>query len=129
MYCFVFWLSTPLKVNQENCRFWDVWIATAIGENLHELGHLELVGNPMMNEGLKMILDGCHHLELLDLCRCLFIRIGGVLGKRCLQEIKCVKLPNDFLEGCPFIYKRMDFMMNLMDVMMNIVKNIMMNLR
>uniref|UniRef100_A0A251T9S2 Putative F-box domain, Leucine-rich repeat domain, L domain-like protein n=1 Tax=Helianthus annuus TaxID=4232 RepID=A0A251T9S2_HELAN len=127
-----------LKVNQENYSFWDDCIATAIGENLHELRHLELIGSPMTNEGLKMILDGCRHLELLDLRRCLFIYLGGdlwkrclqqVKWKRCLQEIKCVKLPNDFLEGCPFIYKRMDFMMNLMDVMMNIVKNIMMNLR
>ncbi|MFS7945910.1 putative F-box domain, leucine-rich repeat domain superfamily, F-box-like domain superfamily [Helianthus anomalus] len=98
-----------LKVNQENYRFWDDCIATTIGENLHELRHLELIGNPMMNEGLKMILDGCRHLELLDLRRCLFIRLGGVLGKRCLQEIKCVKLPNDFLEGCPFIYEKDGF--------------------
>ncbi|MFS7945904.1 putative leucine-rich repeat domain superfamily [Helianthus anomalus] len=106
MYSLVFRLSTPLKVNQENCRFWDVWIVTAIGENLHELRHLELIRSPMTNEGLKMILDGCHHLELLDLRRCLSIRLGGVLGKRCLQEIKCVKLHNDFLEGCPLIYEK-----------------------
>ncbi|KAM0040593.1 putative F-box domain, leucine-rich repeat domain superfamily, F-box-like domain superfamily [Helianthus debilis subsp. tardiflorus] len=112
-----------LKVNQENYRFWDYysdgeyepndfmddWIATAIGENLHELRHLELIGSPMTNEGLKMILDGCHHLELLDLRRCLFLHLGGDLWKRCLQQIKCVKLPNHFPEGCPFIYKTDEF--------------------
>ncbi|MFS7945902.1 putative F-box domain, leucine-rich repeat domain superfamily, F-box-like domain superfamily [Helianthus anomalus] len=111
-----------LKVNQENYRYWDYcsdgefepndfrddWIATAIGENLHELRHLELIGSPMTNEGLKMILDGCRHLELLDLRRCLFIHLGGDLWKRCLQQVKCVKLPNHFPEGCPFIYNYYD---------------------
>ncbi|KAK9070750.1 hypothetical protein SSX86_011152 [Deinandra increscens subsp. villosa] len=109
-----------LKVNQDFI-FWEGYydeepitsldeehicdeIAMAIGLNLHDLRHLELIGNTMSNEGLEMILDGCHHLESLDLRACLFIDLKGDLGKRCLQQIKCLKLPDDSLEGCPYIY-------------------------
>ncbi|KAM0040595.1 putative F-box domain, leucine-rich repeat domain superfamily, F-box-like domain superfamily [Helianthus debilis subsp. tardiflorus] len=108
-----------LKVIQEEYRLWDEYgygefkakkivydrVAMAIGQNLHELRHLELIGNPMSNKGLGMILDGCHHLELLDLRACFFVDLDGDLGKRCLQQIKRVKLPYDSLEGCPFIYQ------------------------
>ncbi|CAH1445282.1 unnamed protein product [Lactuca virosa] len=67
-----------LRVNQEACRFWP-WdtveksytirneTAIAIGENLPELRHLELIENYMSYTGLQVILDGCCHLELLDL--------------------------------------------------------------
>nr|GEW30003.1 hypothetical protein [Tanacetum cinerariifolium] len=45
----------------------DTAIAIAIGENMRELKHLELFGNNMLNDGLKAILDGCPHIESLDL--------------------------------------------------------------
>ena len=79
-------------------------MAISIGENLDELEHLELIGNQMSNIGLQVILDGCPHLESLDLRMCRFIDLEGDLGKRCSQQIKCLKLPNDSLEGCRYIY-------------------------
>ncbi|KAM0035809.1 putative leucine-rich repeat domain superfamily [Helianthus debilis subsp. tardiflorus] len=42
-------------------------IALAIGKNLPQLTHLELIGSSMDNIGLQAILDGCCHLESLDL--------------------------------------------------------------
>nr|GEU51315.1 hypothetical protein [Tanacetum cinerariifolium] len=48
----------------------DTTIAIAIGENMRELKHLELFGNNMLNDGLKVILDGCPHIESLDLRQC-----------------------------------------------------------
>ncbi|XP_076897365.1 putative F-box/LRR-repeat protein 9 [Bidens hawaiensis] len=77
-------------------------IAVSIGKNLPGLTHLELVGNSMTNIGLQAILDGCCHLELLDLRRCLYLDLKGDLGKRCLQQIKYLKLPHDSLQGLPY---------------------------
>ncbi|KAJ0657691.1 putative leucine-rich repeat domain superfamily [Helianthus annuus] len=79
-------------------------IAIAIGQNLLKLKHLELIENKMTNVGLRVILDNCHHLETLDLRQCLYIDLKGDLGKQCSQQIKYLKLPNDSLEGCPYIY-------------------------
>nr|GEV52671.1 hypothetical protein [Tanacetum cinerariifolium] len=42
-------------------------MAIAIGKTLPALRHLELIGNGMSDIGLKAILDGCCHLETLDL--------------------------------------------------------------
>ncbi|MFS8012542.1 putative leucine-rich repeat domain superfamily [Helianthus anomalus] len=78
-------------------------IAIAIGQNLPKLRHLELIGNNMTNIGLRVILDNCHHLETLDLRQCLYIDLEGDIGKQCSKQIKYLKLPNDSLEGCPYI--------------------------
>ncbi|XP_023762571.1 F-box protein SKIP19 isoform X1 [Lactuca sativa] len=101
-----------LKVNQKFFRFSDEdsdveslrirnQMAIAIGKNLPELRHLELIGNTMSNTGLLAILNGCPHLESLDLRQCLYLDLKGEFGKKCLDKIKCVKLPNDSLEGLP----------------------------
>ncbi|XP_076899740.1 putative F-box/LRR-repeat protein 23 [Bidens hawaiensis] len=82
--------------------FWNE-LAVSIGKNLPRLNHLELVGNNMTNIGLQAILDGCRHLELLDLRRCLYIDLKGELGKRSSQQIKHLKLPDDPLDGLPYI--------------------------
>ncbi|XP_076897373.1 putative F-box/LRR-repeat protein 9 [Bidens hawaiensis] len=74
-------------------------IALAIGKNLPELTHLELIGSGLENIGLQAILDGCCHLESLDLRRCLGLDLNGDLGKRCSQHIKSLKLPHHFVEG------------------------------
>ncbi|XP_076931341.1 putative F-box protein At4g05475, partial [Bidens hawaiensis] len=49
------------------------------------------------------ILDACCHLESLDLRRCPFLdlSVSGDLGKRCLQQIKHLKLPHHSVEGYP----------------------------
>ncbi|KAJ9560883.1 hypothetical protein OSB04_006043 [Centaurea solstitialis] len=96
-----------LKLNEGTYGYIDPCdkIAITIGENLHELEHLELIGNCCMsNVGLEVILDGCRHLKSLDLRMCRFIDLEGALGKRCSQQIKCLKLPDDSLEGSQYIY-------------------------
>ncbi|XP_022007837.1 putative F-box/LRR-repeat protein 23 [Helianthus annuus] len=79
-------------------------IAIAIGQNLLGIRHLELIGNKMTNVGLRVILDNCHHLETLDLRECFYIDLKGDLGKQCSKQIKYLKLPNDSLEGCPYLW-------------------------
>ncbi|GKE00529.1 putative F-box/LRR-repeat protein 23 [Tanacetum coccineum] len=78
----------------------------AIGKTLHELRHLELIGSNMTNAALQVILDGCRHLETLDLRGCVNIHLKGDLGKRCYEQIKYLKRPNDSLKGIPHIYKK-----------------------
>nr|XP_043629263.1 putative F-box protein At4g05475 [Erigeron canadensis] len=101
-------LLKKLKINQKAYLLYGDYdesmtyrnaLAVAIGKDLPELRHLELIGNTMTNIGLKAILDGCHHLESLDLRRCLYIDLKGDLGKRCSEQIKHLKLPHDSLEG------------------------------
>ncbi|KAI3513544.1 hypothetical protein L1887_20880 [Cichorium endivia] len=105
-----------LKINREADRYWYGYdgeeglnilneIPIAIGENLHELKHLELIGMNISNIELRVILDGCCHLESLDLRQCLYVNLEGEFGKNCSEKIKCLKLPNDSLEGCPYIYR------------------------
>ncbi|MFS8012532.1 hypothetical protein Hanom_Chr14g01322001 [Helianthus anomalus] len=44
-------------------------------------------------------------LETFDLRECLYIDLEGDIGrKQCSKQIKYLKLPNDSLEGCPYIY-------------------------
>ncbi|KAI3680374.1 hypothetical protein L2E82_50359 [Cichorium intybus] len=116
-------LITTLKLNKESCLNWagaidncpcgrdfdyrkslkmDREKVIAIGENLHGLRHLELIGNVnMSNNELRVILDGCRYLESLDLRLCGSVDLKGDLGKKCLEKIKCLKLPNACTEECP----------------------------
>ncbi|KAI3680372.1 hypothetical protein L2E82_50357 [Cichorium intybus] len=107
-------LLTTLKLNIESCEYWgghhDEWpcgrdseweyididkeIAVAIGENLPGLRHLELIGNVnMSNNELRVILDGCRHLESIDLRLCSGVDLSGDFGEECLEKVKCLKLP------------------------------------
>ncbi|GKC60340.1 F-box domain containing protein [Tanacetum coccineum] len=52
----------PRLVDEVSCDDFS----KAIGKNLPELRHLELIGDALSNIGLKAILDGCCHLETLD---------------------------------------------------------------
>lgn len=76
--------------------------AHAIAVNMPELRHLALFGNIMTNEGLCAILDGCPHLESLDLRHCYSIDLEGDLGTRCRQQIIDLKCPNDCTDGYEF---------------------------
>ncbi|XP_076935104.1 putative F-box/LRR-repeat protein 23 [Bidens hawaiensis] len=82
--------NKPYKVPSED----DV-VALTIGKNLPGLTHLELIGNRMTNIGLEAILDGCCHLESLDLRVCWFLDMIGDLGERCSEQVKHLKLPYD----------------------------------
>ena len=69
--------------------------ALAIAENMHGLHHLQLVGNKMTNLGLQAILDGCPYLESLDLRKCFHVNLEGDIWKRCDEQIKNLRHPND----------------------------------
>ncbi|KAH6773488.1 hypothetical protein C2S51_011892 [Perilla frutescens var. frutescens] len=70
--------------------------ALAIGKNMPNLRHLRLVAHlRMKNEGLQAILDGCPHLESLDLRRCFGLDLRGALGERCSEQIKDLRGPSD----------------------------------
>nr|GEW75058.1 putative F-box/LRR-repeat protein 23 [Tanacetum cinerariifolium] len=52
-------------------------IAIAIRGCLHDIRHLLLIGNKMWNFELQVLLDGCRHLETLDLRECFYIDLKG----------------------------------------------------
>ncbi|PRQ27963.1 putative leucine-rich repeat domain, L domain-containing protein [Rosa chinensis] len=60
-------------------------VTFAIAGTMHGLHHLMLLGNEMTNEGLCAILDGCPHLESLDLRQCLNLTLEGNMGRRCVE--------------------------------------------
>ncbi|KAF8024555.1 hypothetical protein BT93_F1659 [Corymbia citriodora subsp. variegata] len=76
--------------------------AQAIGKNMHGLRHLQLFGNNMTNEGLEVILDGCPHLEFLDLRECSNVDMEGDLGNRCTEQIKDLRRPDDRTDDYEF---------------------------
>lgn len=69
--------------------------ALAIAVSMPELRHLQLIGNSMTNDGLKAILDNCSHLKSLDLRACFHLNLVGNLAKRCCEQIKDLRRPND----------------------------------
>ncbi|XP_057428426.1 putative F-box/LRR-repeat protein 23 [Lotus japonicus] len=73
-------------------------VAFAIAKTLHELRHLQLLGNCLTNDGLLAILDGCPHLESLDLRACSNVDLSGALGERCHKQIKKLLLPYEDLD-------------------------------
>ncbi|XVF00508.1 hypothetical protein REPUB_Repub04eG0007200 [Reevesia pubescens] len=86
------------KFNRAGIRdpsFQDDKKVLAIAENMHGLSHLQLVGNNLTNHGLQAILDGCPHLESLDLRRCFHVNLEGDIGRRCTEQIKNLRRPND----------------------------------
>lgn len=97
-----------LKTFKLNCRVfkhasWEIdEEAQAIAENMHELRHLQLLGNLLTNRGLLAILDGCPHLESLDLRQCFNIKLEGDLEKRCVKQIKHLQRPHDSAKDCLF---------------------------
>ncbi|PRQ29564.1 putative F-box domain, leucine-rich repeat domain, L domain-containing protein [Rosa chinensis] len=76
--------------------------ALAIARTMHGLHHLQLFGNELTNEGLKEILDGCPHLESLDLRCCENLNLKGPLGIRCSEQIKKLWLPRDSIADYDF---------------------------
>lgn len=76
--------------------------AIAIAENMPKLCHLEIFGNKLSNDGLEAILDGCPHLESLDLRQCFNINLVGNLQKRCAERIKVMQYPDDSIKDGEF---------------------------
>ncbi|KAM3700072.1 hypothetical protein ACB098_05G070300 [Castanea mollissima] len=61
------WDGQPRICIEGDEEFDDDDKALAIAKNMPELHHLRLNGNRVTNDGLQAILDGCPHLESLDL--------------------------------------------------------------
>jgi len=76
--------------------------ALAIAENMPRLRRLQLIGNKLTNDGLQAILDGCPHLESLDIRRCFNVTMAGNLGTRCAEQIKDLRRPQDSTEDYEF---------------------------
>ncbi|KAM5587544.1 putative F-box/LRR-repeat protein 23 [Rosa sericea] len=72
--------------------------ALAIAGTMHGLHHLMLFRNTLTNKGLCAILDGCPHLESLDMRQCFNLRLGGKVGRRCAEQIKELRLPHDSVD-------------------------------
>lgn len=84
--------------------------ALAIAKTMPKLQHLQLWGNKLTNEGLVAILDGCPLLESLDLRFCYNIVLRGNLEKRCYENIKDLRHPNEYIDendddDDDFVYK------------------------
>ncbi|XP_074269608.1 putative F-box/LRR-repeat protein 9 [Silene latifolia] len=77
--------------------------ALAIAGNMPELRHLQLFRNGLTNDGLRAILDGCPHLQSLDLRACFHIELVGNLEKRLLEQIKDFRRPYDSTDDCNYI--------------------------
>ncbi|KAI3958760.1 hypothetical protein MKX01_023436 [Papaver californicum] len=75
--------------------------ALAIAENMPELRHLHLLGK-LNSVGLKAILDGCLHLESLDLRQCFYVNLEGDLLKKCRDRLIKLRLPNDSTDDYEF---------------------------
>ncbi|RZC44271.1 hypothetical protein C5167_037221 [Papaver somniferum] len=76
--------------------------ALSIAENMPQLRHLHLFGNKLTNVGLRGILDGCLHLESLDLRQCFNLNLEADLLKSCKQRLIKLRLPNDSTDEYEF---------------------------
>ena len=77
--------------------------AVAIAKNMPELRHLQLIGNQLTNDGLQAILDGCPHLESLDLRKCFNVILLGNLGRIYAERIKNLRHPDDSIDDYGFV--------------------------
>ncbi|CAH8334524.1 unnamed protein product [Eruca vesicaria subsp. sativa] len=85
-----------LKLNYPVVGYDEDDFALAIAESMPGLRHLHLSGNhDMNNTGLKAILDGCPHLEHLDLRECWKIELVGDLEDLCSERIRVLRRPGD----------------------------------
>ncbi|KAJ1398187.1 Leucine-rich repeat [Sesbania bispinosa] len=75
-------------------------VALAIAKTMPQLRHLQLKRNPLGEDGLLAILDGCPLLQSLDLQGCSIINVSGSLMKRCEEQIKDLQLPYDWQDDC-----------------------------
>ncbi|CAH1448693.1 unnamed protein product [Lactuca virosa] len=65
--------------------------AVAIANNMPELRHLQIYGDEMTNDGLEAILNGCPHLQSLDIYMCCRFELDRNLVKKCMERIKDFK--------------------------------------
>ncbi|MED6169118.1 hypothetical protein PIB30_018457 [Stylosanthes scabra] len=89
-------LLKSLKYNDNDCYYYrggnEEAAFVIIAQNMPNLRHLQLVNNYLNNSGISAILDGCPHLESLDLRRGGTVELEGELRRRCDEQLK------DFIE-------------------------------
>lgn len=83
--------------------------AFAIAKTMNNLHHLRLFTQRFENEGLEAIIDGCPHLETLDLRQCFGLDLDGALGKRCSEQIKHLRLPDEPIDDVELPERLPDF--------------------
>ncbi|XP_047951572.1 putative F-box/LRR-repeat protein 23 [Salvia hispanica] len=90
------WYMPSLSADDEDCPDVDFCTmhAIAIGKSMPNLRHLRLWELYMRNKGVEAILDGCPHLESLDLRKC-SVDLDEALFNRCIEQIKDLILPTD----------------------------------
>ncbi|KAJ4792202.1 RNI-like superfamily protein [Rhynchospora pubera] len=83
--------------------------ALGIAKTMHQLHHLQLIGNRLTNEGLKAILHGCPHLETLDIRGCYNVNIDADMRTLCAR-LKTIRLPNDSVDDYEFhVYTNQEY--------------------
>lgn len=93
-----------LRLNQRGCKpsiEYDEE-ALAIAGNMPKLRQLQIFGNNLTDNGLRSILDGCPHLESLDLRQCFSVNFAGNLRKTCTEKIRNLRFPNDSTDDYEF---------------------------
>ncbi|KAJ3701053.1 hypothetical protein LUZ61_004758 [Rhynchospora tenuis] len=96
------WYSLPnLGPGGDDEEVEDDEEAFGIAKTMHQLRHLQLIGNRVTNKGLKAILDGCPHLETLDLRRSRNVKMDADMQARCAR-LKTIRLPEDSLDDYDF---------------------------
>ncbi|GAU22402.1 hypothetical protein TSUD_122880 [Trifolium subterraneum] len=92
-------LSCPLLKSFTFERDWSAYIlgaddeALVISETMPRLSRLDIKGNKLTNDGLLAILDRCPLLEYLDIQGCYNLNLTESLKKRCIEQIKHLRLP------------------------------------
>ncbi|XP_050226150.1 putative F-box/LRR-repeat protein 23 [Mercurialis annua] len=102
-------VSCPLLISLKlNCQGYkcphveDNDEALAIANHMPNLRYLQIFGNRLTNHGVQAILNGCPHLEFLDLRQCFNVNLKGKLGRRCAEQIRDVRSPNDPTDDYPY---------------------------
>ncbi|KAL6843355.1 hypothetical protein ACP4OV_027068 [Aristida adscensionis] len=87
-------------VNVINCEAMDI-------ARMHGLRSLQLFGNSLGNAGLMAIVDGCPHLESLDIRHCFNVKMDDDIRTKC-ERIKTVRLPDDSMDDYGLQYDSPD---------------------
>jgi len=73
-------------------------VAFAIAKTMPELRQLMILNNILSNDVLLAILDGCPLLESLDLRGCLHVDLDENLEKRCIEQVKEFRFPEEYID-------------------------------
>ncbi|KAJ3693591.1 hypothetical protein LUZ60_009071 [Juncus effusus] len=70
-------------------------VAFGIAKTMHQLRYLQLVG-------IKAILEGCPHLETLDIRRCYNVKMDSDMWSRC-GKLTTLRLPDNSLDDYEYV--------------------------